>query len=419
MTMPETRIHDRRLAGAAWLVRPETQAVLSALARQGYAARLVGGTVRDALLGRAIRDIDIATTATPDQTMAAAHAAHFKTIPTGIDHGTVTVVANHVAHEVTTLRRDVTTDGRHATVAYTNDWREDALRRDFTINALFCDAEGTVYDFVGGIPDLDARRVRFIGDAHQRLREDYLRILRFFRFSAELSEGHLDVEGLSACDAERAGLSQLSAERIRTEFLKLIVADGVIPAIECMHAHGHLTPILGLVTAPRRLERMIAIEHNSRQPPDAILRLAALAIQTQEDTARLSKRLRLSRAETATLELAAAPARQGDPVADAAADKSALYRQGPGTFRAATLAAWLWSGAAPDDARWRERLTLPQRWSPPTFPVNGSDLMTEGMMEGIRLGALLRGLEDWWIARDFAPSRPELLAEARRRLALD
>ncbi len=419
MTTRQSQIHHRRLAGAAWLAKAETQVVLASLAAQGHAARVVGGTVRDALIGRSISDIDIATTATPEQTIAAAQAAHLKTIPTGIDHGTVTVMVNHTAHEVTTLRRDIATDGRRATVAFTTNWREDALRRDFTINALFCDGAGTVYDFTDGMSDLAARRVRFIGDARQRIREDYLRTLRFFRFSAELSAGRLDAEGLAACDAERAGIGQLSAERIRVELLKLLVADAVMPIVDAMQTHGYLTPILGLVAAPSGLERLIGIEQAVGYPPDPMLRLAALAVQTREDALRLGARLRLSRDEIKALEFAATSALLvGDAVAPSDA-KSALYRQGAAAFRAATLTAWARSGAAPSNRAWREQLTLPERWSRPTFPVSGNDLMAEGMTADARLGAMLSRLEDWWIARDFAPGREELLAEARRRLALD
>src|SRR5581483_10750916 len=198
------------LAGADWLVRPETQAVFRALAARGHAARAVGGAVRNALLGRPVIDIDIATPARPEEVMEAARAAGLAAVPTGIAHGTVTVLAAHVPHEVTTLRRDVETHGRHATVAFTDDWEADARRRDFTINALYCSGEGEVFDPLGAYPDLASRRVRFIGDAHERIREDYLRILRFFRLTAEYGEGPPAPEGLAACVAEREGLGRLS-----------------------------------------------------------------------------------------------------------------------------------------------------------------------------------------------------------------
>ncbi|MBN9263737.1 MAG: CCA tRNA nucleotidyltransferase, partial [Hyphomicrobium sp.] len=237
------------LAGAPWLERPETRAVLSALAAAGHEARIVGGTVRNALLGEPVTDVDIATTATPDETMAAARAAGLDAIPTGVSHGTVTIVAHHVPFEVTTLREDVETFGRHARVAFTADWAADARRRDFTINALYCDANGTISDPLGGLADLAARRVRFIGDARERIREDALRILRFFRFHARYSAEAIDAEGLAACAAERHLLAKLSAERVRAELLKLLDAPGAARAIAVMAAYGFIVEILG--RAPR------------------------------------------------------------------------------------------------------------------------------------------------------------------------
>ena len=231
VTLPSPR--QRALADPA-----ETQAVLAALRRAGHEGRIVGGAVRNALMGKPVADIDIATPATPEQVMRAATAAGLHVIPTGLQHGTVTVVANHVPHEVTTLRRDVATDGRHATVAFTQDWAADAARRDFTINALYCDADGTVHDPLGGYPDLVARRVRFIGSADQRIAEDYLRILRFFRFHAEYASGPLDAGGLAACVRGRDGLARLSAERIRAEMLKLILAPGALAALEAWRRTG-------------------------------------------------------------------------------------------------------------------------------------------------------------------------------------
>src|SRR6185312_6892628 len=208
------------LAGADWLARRETQAVFAALAAKGFAARAVGGAVRNALLGCPVVDVDIATPARPEQVIAAAQAAGLAAVPTGLAHGTVTVIAAHVAHEVTTLREDVEAHGRHATVAFTDDWAADARRRDFTINALYCSAGGEVFDPLSGYADLMARRVRFIGDAGERIREDYLRILRFFRFTAAYGEGPPDRPALDACVRERAGLAVLSGERMREEMLR-------------------------------------------------------------------------------------------------------------------------------------------------------------------------------------------------------
>ena len=418
MAVNNGHIHPHRLAGAPWLTRAQTQTVLGALESQGHAARIVGGTVRNALIGRPVTDIDIATTATPEQTVAAARAAGLKSIPTGIAHGTVTVMADHVAHEVTTLRRDIATDGRRATIAFTSDWREDALRRDFTINALFCNGDGTVFDFTGGMADLDARRVRFIGDAQQRIREDFLRILRFFRFSAELSEGRIDADGLAACDQERAGLAQLSAERVRAELMKLLAADGAIPAIDRMLAHGHLVSLLGAAPAPFVLGRLIQICDAIDQPCPSILRLAALASHVREDADRIGMRLRLSNAEIGVIAHANPRWPTTGTVVVPAEAKRMLYRLGADAYRAATLLSWARSDASPQASDWLQRLTLPQRWSVPEFPLNGRDLIAAGVAPGPSLGSLLGGLEVWWIESGFAAEREQLLVEARRRINL-
>ena len=253
MTGPAPSCEPPNLAGADWLTRPQTRAVLAALAAKGFAARAVGGAVRNALLGRTVGDIDIATSARPEEVIAAARAAGLAAVPTGIDHGTVTVIADQVPYEVTTLRRDVATDGRHATVAFTDDWEADARRRDFTLNALYCDAEGQVFDPLGGYPDLVAQRVRFIGDAHERIREDYLRILRFFRFTAEYAAGPPDAAGLAACVSEREGLTRLSAERVRQELLRLLVAPRAAELVRAMQDYGILALVLPAAPRPALL----------------------------------------------------------------------------------------------------------------------------------------------------------------------
>ena len=290
-----------RLDDASWLTRPETKAVFAALAARGFAARAVGGVVRNALLGRPVTDVDIATPARPDEVMAAAQAAGLAAVPTGIDHGTVTVIANHVPYEITTLREDVETHGRHATVAFTDDWTADARRRDFTINALYCSADGEVFDPLGAYPDLAQRRVRFIGDARARIGEDYLRILRFFRLTADYGEGPPDAESLAACVAERAGLGQLSAERVRQEMLRLLVALRGPELVRAMLDYGLITLVLPAAPRPTLLDRLAALEAALGLAPDPILRLAALAVEVPEDADRLRDRLRLSNEEHARL----------------------------------------------------------------------------------------------------------------------
>ena len=271
--------------------------VLAALDGNGEETRLAGGAVRDLALGLTPGDFDLATTALPEIVIARARAAGLHFAPTGIAHGTVTVIADGRPFEVTTLREDVETDGRHAVVKFGRDFRADALRRDFTINALSLDAEGRVHDYCGGLADLQARRVRFIGDARQRIREDYLRILRFFRFSARFGEGALDAEGLAAAIAEREGLSILSRERVRAELLKLLVAPRAGEVVTTLCEAALLAPLLGGVENPARLRGLIALEAARGEPADALLRLAALSVVIVEDADRLREKLRLSNAE--------------------------------------------------------------------------------------------------------------------------
>src|SRR5215475_2419138 len=293
------------LAGADWLTRADTRAVFAALAARGYAARAVGGAVRNALLGRPVIDVDIATPARPDEVMAAARAAGLAAHPTGLAHGTVTVVAGSLTKKVTTLREDVEAHGRHATVAFTDDWAADARRRDFTINALYCSADGRVFDPLGGSADLAARRVRFIGQARERIREDYLRILRFFRLTAEYGEGPPDREGLAACVAERDGLARLSGERVRQEMLRLLAAPRGPELVRAMQDYGLLGFVLPAAPRPGLLARLAAIEAHLGLTADPIMRLAALAVELPEDADRLRERLRLANEEHARLLLLA------------------------------------------------------------------------------------------------------------------
>jgi len=405
------------LAGADWLVRPETQAVFRALAARGHAARAVGGAVRNALLGRPVIDIDIATPARPEEVMEAARAAGLAAVPTGIAHGTVTVLAAHVPHEVTTLRRDVETHGRHATVAFTDDWEADARRRDFTINALYCSGEGEVFDPLGAYPDLASRRVRFIGDAHERIREDYLRILRFFRLTAEYGEGPPAPEGLAACVAEREGLGRLSAERVRQELLRLLVARRGPELVRAMQDYGILAQVLPVAPRPGLMARLAALEDAQGLAPDAMLRLAALGVEVPEDADRLRDRLRLSNEEHARLVSSVPLAGGPGPDVPERAARAWLYAEGAAGYRARVLIGWARSGAPADSAAWRDRLALPERWQPPRFPLGGADVMELGVPAGPRVGELLRALEQEWIAGDFAAGADALRARLRGLVA--
>jgi poly(A) polymerase len=400
------------LKEAEWLQRPETAKVFAALNAEGIETRAVGGAVRDALLGLPVTEIDLATTAVPQKVMTLAREAGLKAIPTGIEHGTVTVVVNDMPFEVTTLRRDVETFGRHAKVAFTEDWEEDARRRDFTLNALYADREGIVFDPLGFYADLMDGRVRFIGDAEARIKEDYLRILRFFRFNAYYGRGPLDADGLAASVKLREGLAQLSAERVAAEMRRLLVAPRAMRGLEALYDYGLLTDVLGGVPRLDRVERLIDIEAALDLTPDAALRLAALAVFVREDAVRLADRLHLSNAEQATLEHAADEG--GKPVfADETSAKEALYRLGENDFRSRVLLAWAASGASTEDPHWRAIFRLPRNGEAPVFPLRGADLVEIGTAKGPEIGELLRQLEAEWIAGGFAASREELLARAK------
>jgi len=398
------------LKDAAWLKRPETARVFAALSGDGIETRAVGGAVRNTLLGRPVTEVDLATTAMPDTVMARARKAGLKAIPTGIAHGTVTVVADGTPFEVTTLRRDVETYGRHAKVAFTEDWEEDARRRDFTLNALYADADGALYDPLGGYADLVAGRVRFIGDATARITEDYLRILRFFRFNAYYGKGPLDALGLSACVKQRDGLAQLSAERVAAELKRILIAPQAFAAVEALFDYGLLTDILG--SAPRlgRFAHLIAIETALSRAPNAVLRLAALAVFVAEDAPRLAARFKLSNAEQAVLALGADEALD-TALPEEGSAKRLLYRLGADKFPWQVLLTWAARGAAADDPGWQRALTLPERWQAPSFPLRGPDLAPFDL-EGPALGERLRALEQQWIESGFALSREELLARA-------
>ncbi len=393
------------LANAEWLQRPQTRAVLAALSADGAQARAVGGSVRNSLMGAPAKDVDIATTALPAEVIELAQRAGLHAVPTGIEHGTVTVVAGKVPFEVTTLRRDIETFGRHARVTFTTDWREDAMRRDFTMNALYCDAEGRVHDPLGGYGDLKAMRVRFIGDPRERIREDFLRILRFFRFFAEYGgAGSPDSEGVAAARAERAGLAQLSSERIRAELLRLLQAPGAVGALTVMRDNELLAPLLGTAGDVERVERLAAIEAAQGLAPDPLLRLAALASGTRED---LQQRLRLSTAEAARLANAERRDAAFDPSTDGAAAKAFIYRHGEQAFTDGMLLDWARSGDGGDDRQRADRLDLPTRWSAPPLPVRGADVMALGIAPGPGVGRVLEAFEAWWMGADYP-------ADARR-----
>jgi poly(A) polymerase len=390
----------RLLQDAPWLRSGPTARVLALLNEGGEEARVVGGAVRNALLNIPIGDIDIATTAVPDEVVRRAKAASIKSVPTGIDHGTVTLVVDKQPFEVTTLREDTETFGRKAKVAFGRDWVRDAERRDFTINGLSVDAAGVVHDHVGGLDDIAARRVRFIGGPQQRIAEDYLRILRFFRMHASFGAGEPDRAGYLACIACRDGLSSLSAERVRMEMLKLVVAEGAVIAVNAMADGGLLTQIFGGVTYAGPFAAMIAIERALDLQANAVRRLGALAVAVTEDAKRVAARLRLSNAEAKTLDS------MGHrwwrlPGMDEATARRRLYRLGEEAYRDRLLLAWARTGAPQDAREWRDLFTLPQRWQAPKLPLKAADFIARGIAEGPALGHVLTLAEDAWLAADF------------------
>jgi poly(A) polymerase len=389
------RLHD-----AQWLREGAACRVLKLLNADGEEARVVGGAVRNALLGLSIGEIDIATTAVPEEVTRRAKAAGIKSVPTGIEHGTVTLVVDTKPFEVTTLREDTETFGRKAKVAFGRDWVRDAERRDFTINGLSVDAEGNVHDYVGGLEDIAARRVRFIGEPEKRIAEDYLRILRFFRIHAAYGKGLPDRAGYLACISGRAGLTNLSAERIRVEILKLMVAEGAAASVNAMVEGGLSLPIFGGVAYIGPFAALISIEQTLGLVPDPIRRLGALAVAVTEDARRVASRLRLSNAETKALDsMGHRWWRLGGM--DEARARRRLYRLGEERYRDRLLLAWARSGEGSDDTSWRELANLPARWTAPKFPLHAADFLARGLAQGPELGRVLALAEDAWLAAEF------------------
>ena len=395
------------IAVAAWMRHPAATAVLSVLAQGGHHGRFVGGAVRNHLLGLPVTDFDIATDAKPERTLDLCAAAGLKAIPTGIEHGTVTVVVDREPVEVTTLRRDVETDGRRAVVAFTDDWAEDAARRDFTLNALYLDSDGTLYDPTGaGIADARARRIRFVGEPETRIREDVLRILRFFRFHAAYGRDGLDTAGLAACSALAPSMARLSGERIWKELSRLLVAERAAEVLVAMAEAGvarHLWdgPVdAGRAVALMNLERALGLAG------DPLRRLAALVAEP-DGAETVAARLKLSNAEAKRL--AAALATPPDAPADARARRAAIYRVGAEAFTDARL---LRAAETGEDVA--DDLDTARTWTRPVFPLGGGDVTELGIPPGPIVGDLLRRVEAWWIMGDFAADAETCRSELRR-----
>lgn len=395
---------SERLPRADWMSR-EAEMVFDALeaAGGGDCARYVGGCVRNAVMGQPVADVDIATVLTPDQTTAALQKAHIRAIPTGIEHGTVTAVVRGSPFEITTLRRDVETDGRRAVVAFTTDWAEDAQRRDFTFNALYASRDGTLHDPVGqGLADAHAGCVVFVGEPETRIREDYLRILRFFRFLAWYGRGGADPAGLAACAALKAPVAKLAAERISKELLKLLAAPDPRPAVRLMAETGVLQVVLPDARDLRAFEVLVDID------ADPELRLAALLPQDTALAARMAAALRLSNAQRDRWIAAVGTAVEAD--AGPALIRAMVYRDGAQAASDRLKLAWAHNPGAAD--AWRAGLTAAD-WTAPRFPLTGEDAIAAGLPKGPAVGKALRAVEAAWIAGDFAEDRLALLGRLK------
>jgi poly(A) polymerase len=389
---------------------------MRALTRDGGAARFVGGSVRNALLGEPVVDIDIATPIQPAEVIGRLKQSGLSAVPTGIDHGTVTAISSGKPFEVTTLRRDVSTDGRRATVAFTTEWSEDAARRDFTINALYASEDGEIFDYFGGLDDLKARRVRFVGDARTRIREDYLRILRLFRFHAWYGKGELDTDAYDAATTERAGLKLLSGERVQKELLRLLEAKAPILSLQAMQRASILAEILPAELQLERVAHLVNIEAANRRGPDKLLRLAALLPDDTKVARKLSQSLKLSNADKDRLIEALDVDERISTSLSPRETRQLLYRLGKRCFMDQALLRWSDRKRDGKDAAWRKLLKLAESWEKPELPIDGRDVMAKGIDEGPKIGTTLRALEEEWIEADFELDRRALLKRLKETI---
>jgi poly(A) polymerase len=398
-----------------------TLSLLRALTAGGAEVRFVGGSVRDACLGRAVKDIDLGTTETPDVVLRRLNDAGIHAVPTGFEHGTVTAVVEHRPFEITTLRRDVSTDGRRAVVAFTTDWREDAARRDFTFNAMSAAPDGALYDYFGGREDLQAGRVRFVGDPEARIREDVLRLLRFFRFNAHYGKGAPDKAGLEACRRLAPLLPQLSGERLQQETLRLLQAPDPMPVLKLMREAGVLAAYLAEAKRLDRLAALIGIEAAAEAGADAVLRLAALIAGGKAAAQEVAGRLRLSNAARDRLAFLAEPPIDMTPALIGSDRRRAFNRLDDAARRDLVLLAWAEAGsrgALPQSARdsWGAFCAAALAWKRIEFPLKGRDALALGVASGERVGDLIDAVRAWWEEGDFRAGREECLAELKKRI---
>ena len=391
----------------------ETGRLLAALKGD---VRFVGGCVRNALLGVAVDDIDVATPLLPNEVMARLSTDGIRVIATGIAHGTVTAVVGAQHYEITTLRRDDSTDGRHAQVSFSTDWALDAARRDFTMNALYADAAGTIYDYHEGLADLKAGRIRFIGEPRARIREDYLRILRLFRFYAHYGRSELERSALDAVMLEREGLERLSGERIAKEMFRLLDAPDPLPALRLMGACQILALILPGPLNFVRAERLVASDSDCFFVPDPVLRLAALLDGEAPRVEALAQRWRLSSDVKARLEDLAGGREKIVSYLSIREMRKLLYRLGRARFIDRVRLRWAEDGKPSNQVAWRALLEMARSWERPVFPLSGRDVMAAGIPEGPQIGKVLAEVEEWWIDADFIED-PFSLAERLKAVA--
>lgn len=407
-----------------WMDAPETRAVVAALMADGADVRFVGGCVRDSVLHRPIKDIDIATHDAPEQVMELLARAGIRVIPTGIAHGTVTAVVGKAHFEITTLREDVQTFGRHARVAFTDDWTADAARRDFTMNAMCADPMGRIYDPFNGLADLGAGIVRFVGDPMRRIEEDVLRLLRFFRFFAHYGRPPMDAAAVAACRRMAPELVKLSGERVAGELIRLLQAPDPASVLIVMYSRGILGHILPEAQDFTPLKVLSWLESRAlvrpHVQPDPIRRLGIMLTTDAAGIAAIGERLKLSAAQTARLAAVAVPKVLVARGMDDRAARRALRRVGAETFRDLVLTRWAIERAlelrpsAADTAEWSRLLDLADCWQPVTLPVRGADAVELGVPRGPEIGRLLTLVEEWWEAEDYRPDRPQCLDRLRQ-----
>lgn len=393
-----------------WMVADPLTRVLRALGAGTVDVRFVGGAVRNTVMGLAVKEIDLATPDVPERVMERLASNRLRAVPTGLDHGTVMAVVGTETFEITSLRRDTACDGRHAAVEFTTDWHEDARRRDFTMNALSLRPDGALFDDHGGFEDARAGRVRFVGDPGDRIQEDYLRILRLFRFFARYGRVPLEAEMLAACRAHAAGLARLSAERIQQELVKLLSAPSPSPAIALMADTGVLQQLLPDGVDPDTLPRLVMLEDQPEPSTRAWLRRLAALLPSVDMAESVAERLKLSRADRDRLKALMQTEPALDDHSDALRLQRALFRFGADLVTDRVLLAWARQKQVTSPAPWQALLAAAASWVAKKLPVGGEDVLTLGIKPGPEVGRLLAAVEEWWIGAGFGPGRAETLA---------